>query len=102
MVDLGHRPSPRPGPQTVRDHLSGKREPGVRRRREPDALHRFVPYLQARFADGPHVWATGLHDEVVELGYTLSYPSFVRSCAPPRCAPTASPATAWGPRHHRD
>jgi hypothetical protein len=78
MDDLGHRPSPRPDRKTVRDHLSGKRRAGVRRRSEPDPLERFVPYLTARFADDAHVWGSALYDEVVELGYGLSYPSFVR------------------------
>jgi transposase len=64
--------------KTVRDHLAGKREPGTRRRTEPDPLESFVPYLAARFADDAHVWASALFDEVVELGYARSYPSFVR------------------------
>jgi transposase len=63
--------------RTVKAYLEG-REPGVRRRAEPDPLERFVPYLRARFADDPHVWASALFDEVVALGYPLSYPSFVR------------------------
>ena len=64
--------------KTVRAYLEGKRTPGVRRRSSPDPLERFVPYLRARFADDPHVWASALFDEVVPLGYPLSYPSFVR------------------------
>jgi len=64
--------------KTVRDHLTGKREAGTRRRSEPDPLEPFVPYLTARFADDAHVWASALFDEVVELGYARSYPSFVR------------------------
>ena len=64
--------------KTVRDYLEGRREPGVRQRQGPDPLARFVPYLRARFVDDPHVWASALFDEVVELGYSLSYPSFVR------------------------
>src|SRR5687768_17282327 len=63
--------------RTVKAYLEG-REPGVRRRAEPDPLEQFVPYLRARFADDPHVWASALFDEVGELGYALSYPSFVR------------------------
>ena len=63
--------------RTVKAYVEG-REPGVRRRREPDRLERFVPYLKARLADDPHVWASALFDEVVELGYGLSYPSFAR------------------------
>ncbi|MGH9180806.1 MAG: Mu transposase domain-containing protein [Acidimicrobiales bacterium] len=34
--------------------------------------------MRARFGDDPHVWASALFDEVVPLGYGLSYPSFVR------------------------
>ena len=64
--------------RTVKAYLEGNRQPGVRRRAEPSALERFVPYLQARFADDPHVWASALYDEVVELGYGCSYPSFAR------------------------
>jgi transposase len=64
--------------KTVRDYLEGKRQPGVRRRSGPDPLERFVPYLTARFADDPHVWASALFDELVPLGYDRSYPSFVR------------------------
>lgn len=64
--------------KTVRDHLAGKREPGVRRRSEPDPLEPFVAYLTARFVDDAHVWASALYDEVVPLGYARSYPSFVR------------------------
>ncbi len=64
--------------KTVRDYVEGRRQPGVRRRPGPDPLERFVPYLTARFVDDPHVWASALFDEVVELGYDRSYPSFVR------------------------
>ena len=64
--------------RTVKAYLEGNRQPGMRQRAEPSALERFVPYLQARFADDPHVWASALYDEVVELGYGCSYPSFAR------------------------
>ena len=64
--------------RTVKDYLEGKKEPGARRRAEPGALERFVPYLKARFDDDPHVWASALYDEVVETGYPCSYPSFAR------------------------
>ena len=64
--------------RTVKAYLEGERQPGVRRRAEPDPLERFVPYLTARFADDPHVWGSALYDEVVPLGYERSYPSFVR------------------------
>jgi transposase len=64
--------------KTVRDHLSGKRTPGVRLRSEPDPLEAFVAYVVQRFKDDPHVWATALFDEVSALGYPLSYQSFTR------------------------
>jgi transposase len=64
--------------RTVKAYLEGNREPGNRRRAEPNAFERFVPYLTARLADDPHVWASTLYDEVTELGYSRSYPSFAR------------------------
>ena len=64
--------------KTVRGYLNGTRVPGVRARSRPDPLAPFVDYLTARFCDDPHVWASALHDEVKRLGYSLSYPSFVR------------------------
>jgi len=64
--------------KTVRGYLNGTRQPGVRARSRPDPLNPFVDYLTARFCDDPHVWASALHDEVRRLGYSLSYPSFVR------------------------
>src|SRR5438105_11020111 len=64
--------------ETVRAYLRGERQPGVRASAAPDPLAAFVPYLAARFADDPHLWATALYDEVVPLGYGLSYVSFAR------------------------
>ena len=48
--------------RTVKAYVEG-REPGVRRRSQPDPLERFTPYLKARFGDDPHVWASALFDE---------------------------------------
>lgn len=64
--------------ETITAHLKGEREPGVRRRSEPDPLERFVTYLRERFTEDPHVWATALYDEIVGLGFDKSYPSFTR------------------------
>jgi transposase len=64
--------------KTIRAYLNGERVPGVRVRSAPDPLEPFVPYLTQRFSDDPHVWASALFDEVVSLGYSLSYPSFAR------------------------
>jgi transposase len=64
--------------KTVRAYLNGERQPGVRVRTIPDPLEPFVGYIAARFADDHNLWGTALYDEVVALGYPLSYPSFVR------------------------
>jgi transposase len=64
--------------KTIRKHLDGSRVAGVRRRSEPDPFDAFVPYLRERLREDPHVWASALFDEVVALGFTLSYQSFTR------------------------
>jgi len=63
---------------TITAYLNGERQPGVRRRAEPDALERYVAYVAERFAEDPHLWASALFDEVVGLGFDRSYPSFTR------------------------
>jgi transposase len=64
--------------KTVRSYLSGERVAGVRRPARPDALSGYSAYIAARFVDDPHLWATALFDEVVDLGYGGSYVSFAR------------------------
>jgi transposase len=64
--------------KTVRSYLNGDRRPGVRVTAVADPLAEFEPYVRARFADDPHVWATSLFVEVTALGYERSYPTFVR------------------------
>ena len=64
--------------KTIRGYLSGERQPGVRRTSVTDPLAVVEEYVRLRFADDCHVWASALYDEVVPLGYTLSYTSFVR------------------------
>jgi transposase len=64
--------------KTVRGYLLGTRQPGVRASAAPDPLAPFAAYVSARFADDPHIWASALFDEVVPLGYHLSYVSFAR------------------------
>jgi len=63
---------------TIRAYLNGERVPGVRVSAAPDPLAPFETYIKARFVDDMHMWATALFDEVVPLGYELSYPSFAR------------------------
>jgi len=64
--------------ETIRNHLNGTRVPGERRRAELDPFETFVPYVRERLREDPHVWASALYDEVVALGFTLSYQSFTR------------------------
>src|SRR5215467_5459035 len=82
--------------KTVRAYLRGERQPGVRAGSRPDPLAQFLPYLVARFADDPHIWATALFDEVVPLGYSCSYVSFARQLRRaglrPRCEACAGVA----------
>ncbi len=63
--------------RTVRAYLDG-RVPGRRVPSGPDPFDRFEAYVRQRLSDDPHVWATVLFDEVVVLGYSQSYPTFVR------------------------
>ena len=79
--------------KTVRAHLQGKRQIGQRRRAGEDRFEKFEPYLRQRLADDPHLWGTVLYDELRGLGYSQSYPTFVRRLrAIGRCVRTAAPA----------
>jgi transposase len=66
-------------PKTIRAYLSGERAPGVRLRSAPDPFEPFVAYVGQRLRDDPHLWASTLYDEVADLGYAGSYPSFTRA-----------------------
>src|SRR5260370_4999994 len=65
--------------KTVRAYLNGERVPGQRKPAGPDRFGRFGSYCKIRFGDDPHLWATTLFDEVADLGYDGSYPSFTRA-----------------------
>ena len=74
-------------PKTIRKHLSGW-EPKRGSAPSPIGPHRV--YLQARFVDDPHVFATVLFDELTALGFDRSYPTLVREIRRlglrPRCS----------------
>jgi hypothetical protein len=76
---------------TVRRYLSGERVPGQRARTMVDPFEEVAEYCRLRLAADPHVWASTLFDEVVELGYAASYQSFTRALRTrelrPRCPP---------------
>lgn len=62
-------------PKTIRRHLSGWKP---KRGTAPSPLEPYRTYLEARFADDPHVFATVLFDELTALGFERSYPTLVR------------------------
>lgn len=80
--------------QTVRAYLSGERTPGQRHRSAPLVLDPFIEYCRIRLADDPHLWASTLFDELVELGFTGSYPSLTLAIRTlglrPHCEPCQS------------
>lgn len=63
--------------KTVRDYLSGKREPGVRKH-AVDSFAPFVDYVTARLVEDPHLWGITLFDELESLGFTASYQTLTR------------------------
>ena len=77
--------------KTIRAYLAGERTPGVRASAADDWFAPFGVYLAARFAEDPHVWATTLYDEVTELGFDRSYPTFTRLVRERRLRPACEP-----------
>ena len=61
--------------KTVAKYLAGH---GASRERALSCLEPFRAYLEARFVDDPHVLASVLHQELVDLGFDRSYPTLVR------------------------
>jgi transposase len=61
--------------KTVRRYLA---EPQAGRESAPGCLEPFRAYLEARFVDDAHVFATVLYEELVGLGFDRSYPTLVR------------------------
>ena len=64
--------------KTVRAHLTGERQAGVRRSGRSDPFDAVAEYVRQRLVEDPHVRATVLFGEAQELGYRASYPTFVR------------------------
>jgi len=87
--------------KTVRGYLAGDRTPGQRKPAGPDGFARFADYVSARLSEDPHLWATTLFDELVDLGFTGSYPTLTRQIRTrglrpvcPDCATVADRAAA--------
>jgi transposase len=64
--------------KTIRAYLNGEQEAG-QRRRPRDGFLPYLDYCRQRLADDPHLWASALFDEVVELGYEGGYSTFTRA-----------------------
>ena len=77
--------------KTVRAYLNGERVPGQRARSVPLLIEPFVEYCRLRLVEDPHLWASTLFDEVVELGFSGSYPSLTAAirvlALRPHCEP---------------
>jgi transposase len=77
--------------KTIRAYLREGRVAGQRRRSEPDLFEPFVGYCRERLAEDPHLWATTLFDEVIELGFDRSYPTFTRQLRARGLRPACEP-----------
>ena len=77
--------------KTIRAYLHGGRVAGQRRRTEPDPFEPFAGYCRERLGEDPHLWATTLFDELLELGYDRSYPTFTRQLRARGLRPACEP-----------
>jgi transposase len=77
--------------KTIRAYLHGGRVAGQRRRSEPDAFAPFAGYCRERLGEDPHLWASTLFDELLELGYDRSYPTFTRQLRARGLRPACEP-----------
>jgi transposase len=77
--------------KTIRAYLNGERTPGVRVSSTPDPFEEYATYCRERLSEDPHLWATTLFDEVIALGYLLSYQSFTRALRERQLRPACEP-----------
>ena len=75
--------------KTIRAHLNGDRTPGVRRR-AVDPFAPFLDYVAARLVEDPHLWAITLLDELIGLGFALSYQTLTREIRARKLRPTCA------------
>ena len=102
LVDLGDRPAPADQPAHGAPLPVRRGHVGVRRPAGPDGFEPFADYARQRLVDDPHLWASALHDELVELGYGGSYPSLTRALRARKLRPHCEPcAHGEGPRRRR-
>jgi len=77
--------------KTIRAYLHKGRVAGQRRRAEPDSFEPFSVYCRERLTEDPHLWASTLFDELLELGYDRSYPTFTRQLRTRSLRPACEP-----------
>jgi transposase len=77
--------------KTIRAYLAGDRVPGRRARSGPDPFAPFVAYCTARLTEDPHLWASTLMDELVDLGFAGSYPTLTRQLRERGLRPACEP-----------
>ena len=77
--------------KTIRAYLSGQRAAGARAMAGPDLLEPFIDYMVKRLAEDPHLLALTLFEEVTELGYDRSYPTFTREIRARSLRPVCEP-----------
>ncbi len=77
--------------KTVRAYLTGDRVAGERVSSAPDVFEPYAAYCAARLTEDPHLWASALFDEVVALGFALSYSSFTRGLRARGLRPACEP-----------
>jgi len=81
--------------RTAKRYVVGEAKPGARRRPAVEGpFERFAEYARLRLADDPHLWASTLHDELVELGYDGSYPTLTRALRARKLRPHCEPCHA--------
>ena len=88
--------------KTIRAYLNNEREAGVRDKAEADPFDRVEVFVRQRLTDDPHVWATVLFDEVVDLGYDRAYPTFTRKVRERGLRPHCEPCQSSTGRAHVD
>ncbi len=86
--------------KTIREYLEGNRTPGERAGSRPVAFDSYAEFCRIRLNDDRHVWASTLYDEVRELGYPGSYPSFTRGLRARRLRPHCEACRASRGRDH--
>lgn len=86
--------------KTIRAYVKGDRVAGQRVSTVLDPFEKYAIYCTQRLKDDPHVWATTLFDEVLELGFDRSYSSFTRDLRSHRIRPHCEPCASSKGRDH--